>query len=124
MKKKNRPLLTQFFSPIFLKTFYITVLGEWDDKSQVNINSEVFIICNEYDFECLDAHQMLIFGLAAAENPLGVVLGGISASIVSDCCLFGGKSLATHKSERFVALSGGVLFIVFGIQSFFSTIES
>ena len=66
--------------------------------------------------------------------------------------VLGGKSLATQISERFVcqfmdlcdhcrvqlfvrlnklleyfvqiAFSGGILFIVFGIQSFFSTIES
>ncbi|XP_075104455.1 GDT1-like protein 4 isoform X2 [Nicotiana tabacum] len=54
LKKQRRPLLTQFFSPIFLKAFSITFFGEWGDKS-----------------------QLATIGLAADENPLGVVLGGI-----------------------------------------------
>ncbi|KAL8533398.1 hypothetical protein ACS0TY_009690 [Phlomoides rotata] len=53
-KKQSRPFLTQFFSPIFLKAFSITFFGEWGDKS-----------------------QLATIGLAADENPLGVVLGGI-----------------------------------------------
>ncbi|XP_048503277.1 GDT1-like protein 5 isoform X2 [Beta vulgaris subsp. vulgaris] len=53
-KKKTRPFLTQFFSPILLKAFSITFFGEWGDKS-----------------------QLATIGLAADENPFGVVLGGI-----------------------------------------------
>ncbi|GJN16151.1 hypothetical protein PR202_gb03109 [Eleusine coracana subsp. coracana] len=54
MKKQQRPFLMQFFSPIFLKAFSITFFGEWGDKSQI-----------------------ATIGLAADENPFGVVLGGI-----------------------------------------------
>ncbi|XP_022015489.1 GDT1-like protein 5 [Helianthus annuus] len=101
-KKKNRPFLTQFFSPVFLKAFSITFFGEWGDKS-----------------------QLATIGLAAAENPMGVVIGGIiGQALCQTAAVFGGKSLATQISERFIALSGGILFIIFGIQSFFSTIES
>ncbi|KAL8218598.1 hypothetical protein R6Q57_021971 [Mikania cordata] len=101
-KKKNRPLVSQFLSPIFLKAFSITFFGEWGDKSQI-----------------------ATIGLAAAENPLGVVLGGIlGQALCQTAAVFGGKSLATQISEKFIALSGGILFIVFGIQSFFATIES
>ncbi|KAK9063752.1 hypothetical protein SSX86_017624 [Deinandra increscens subsp. villosa] len=101
-KKKNRQLFSQLFSPIFLKAFSITFFGEWGDKSQI-----------------------ATIGLAAAENPLGVVLGGIvGQALCQTAAVFGGKSLATQISEKFIALSGGVLFIVFGIQSFFATIES
>ncbi|XP_024991601.1 GDT1-like protein 4 [Cynara cardunculus var. scolymus] len=100
-KKKNRPFFAQFFSPIFLKAFSITFFGEWGDKS-----------------------QLATIGLAAAENPLGVVLGGIlGQALCQTAAVFGGKSLATQISEKFIALSGGILFIVFGIQSFFSTVE-
>ncbi|XP_048440942.1 GDT1-like protein 4 isoform X2 [Pyrus x bretschneideri] len=53
-KKQRRSFLLQFFSPIFLKAFSITFFGEWGDKS-----------------------QLATIGLAADENPLGVVLGGI-----------------------------------------------
>ncbi|KAK7844276.1 gdt1-like protein 5 [Quercus suber] len=126
IKKHKRPFLSQFFSPILLKAFSITFFGEWGDKS-----------------------QLATIGLAADENPFGVVLGGILAPsmvyfLVSDALNFlrgGGFSnnrtnivyycscawwqeLAAQISEKIVALSGGVLFIVFGIQSFLSTVDS
>ncbi|XP_051144707.1 GDT1-like protein 4 [Andrographis paniculata] len=101
-KKQSRPFLTQFFSPILLKAFSITFFGEWGDKS-----------------------QLATIGLAADENPLGVVLGGIiGQALCTTAAVLGGKSLATQISEKFVSLSGGVLFIVFGIQSFLSSVES
>ncbi|KAL3824070.1 hypothetical protein ACJIZ3_020099 [Penstemon smallii] len=102
LKKQSRPFLTQCFSPILLKAFSITFFGEWGDKS-----------------------QLATIGLAADENPLGVVLGGIlGQALCTTAAVLGGKSLAKQISEKIVALSGGVLFIVFGIQSFLSTIES
>ncbi|XP_075522258.1 GDT1-like protein 4 isoform X1 [Primulina tabacum] len=102
LKKQNRPFLTQFLSPILLKAFSITFFGEWGDKS-----------------------QLATIGLAADENPLGVVLGGIlGQALCTTAAVFGGKSLATQISEKIIALSGGVLFIVFGIQSFLSTVDS
>ncbi|KAJ8760769.1 hypothetical protein K2173_018837 [Erythroxylum novogranatense] len=102
MKKEKRPLLTEFFSPIFLKAFSITFFGEWGDKSQI-----------------------ATIGLAADENPLGVVLGGVlGQALCTTAAVLGGKSLASQISERMVALSGGVLFIVFGVQSFLSSVES
>lgn len=102
IKKKKRPLLAQFFSPIFLKAFSITFFGEWGDKS-----------------------QLATIGLAADENPVGVVLGGIiGQALCTTAAVLGGKSLASQISERIVALSGGALFIVFGLQSFLSTVES
>ncbi|XP_052199051.1 GDT1-like protein 4 [Diospyros lotus] len=102
LKKQQRQVLTQLFSPIFLKAFSITFFGEWGDKS-----------------------QLATIGLAADENPFGVVLGGIlGQALCTVAAVLGGKSLATQISEKIVALSGGVLFIVFGIQSFLTTIES
>ncbi|XP_044493521.1 GDT1-like protein 4 [Mangifera indica] len=100
--KKKRPFLSQFFSPIFLKAFSITFFGEWGDKS-----------------------QLATIGLAADENPFGVVLGGIiGQALCTTAAVVGGKSLASQISEKIVALSGGVLFIVFGLQSFLSSAES
>ncbi|KAL5553487.1 hypothetical protein UlMin_040888 [Ulmus minor] len=101
-KKQSRPLLLQFFSPIFLKAFSITFFGEWGDKS-----------------------QLATIGLAADENPIGVVLGGIiGQALCTTAAVIGGKTLASQISEKIVALSGGVLFIVFGIQSFLSPVAS
>ncbi|XP_019168481.1 PREDICTED: GDT1-like protein 5 [Ipomoea nil] len=101
LKKQRRPLLTQFFSPILLKAFSITFFGEWGDKSQI-----------------------ATIGLAADENPLGVVLGGIlGQALCTIAAVLGGKSLASQISERAIALAGGVLFIVFGIQSLLSPVH-
>ncbi|KAM7464366.1 hypothetical protein LguiA_032487 [Lonicera macranthoides] len=101
-KKHRRSMLTQFFSPIFLKAFSITFFGEWGDKS-----------------------QLATIGLAADENPFGVVIGGIiGQALCTTAAVLGGKSLAKQISERIVALSGGILFIVFGIQSFLATVDS
>ncbi|KAH7516569.1 hypothetical protein FEM48_Zijuj10G0149000 [Ziziphus jujuba var. spinosa] len=102
LKKQRQPLLAQFLSPILLKAFSITFFGEWGDKS-----------------------QLATIGLAADENPLGVVLGGIiGQALCTTAAVLGGKSLASQISEKIVALSGGLLFIVFGIQSFLSPFES
>ncbi|WVY99030.1 hypothetical protein V8G54_031181 [Vigna mungo] len=101
-KKQQRSFLSQFFSPIFLQAFSITFFGEWGDKS-----------------------QLATIGLAADENPFGVVLGGIlGQALCTSAAVIGGKSLASRISEKIVALSGGVLFIVFGIQSYLSPVES
>ncbi|KHN11439.1 GDT1-like protein 5, partial [Glycine soja] len=86
----------------FLSAFSITFFGEWGDKS-----------------------QLATIGLAADENPFGVVLGGIlGQALCTAAAVVGGKSLASQISEKIVALSGGILFIVFGIQSFLSPVES
>ncbi|RWR74996.1 GDT1-like protein 5 [Cinnamomum micranthum f. kanehirae] len=101
LKKQRRPFLTQFFSPIFLKAFSITFFGEWGDKSQI-----------------------ATIGLAADQNPYGVVLGGIIGhALCTTAAVLGGKSLASQISEKMVALSGGILFLVFGVQSFLSAVE-
>ncbi|KAJ8646694.1 hypothetical protein MRB53_008442 [Persea americana] len=100
LKKQRRPFLTQFFSPIFLKAFSITFFGEWGDKSQI-----------------------ATIGLAADQNPYGVVLGGIIGhALCTTAAVLGGKSLASQISEKMVALSGGILFLVFGMQSFLSAV--
>lgn len=102
LKKQRRPILTQFFSPILLKAFSITFFGEWGDKS-----------------------QLATIGLAADENPFGVVFGGIiGQALCTTAAVMGGKSLASQISEKIVALAGGVLFILFGIQSYLATVES
>lgn len=97
-KKQQRPFLMQFFSPIFIKAFSITFFGEWGDKSQI-----------------------ATIGLAADENPFGVVLGGIIAqALCTTAAVLGGKSLASQISEKMVELSSGVLFLLFGIMSLLS----
>lgn len=101
-KKQERRFLTLFFSPILLEAFSLTFFGEWGDKSQI-----------------------ATIGLAADENPVGVVLGGILGhTLCTAAAVFGGKSLASRISERMVAVCGGVLFVVFGIQSLLTKVEN
>jgi putative Ca2+/H+ antiporter (TMEM165/GDT1 family) len=88
--------------PSLLQAFSINFFGEWGDKS-----------------------QLATIGLAADENPLGVVLGGIVAqTLCTTAAVLGGKSLASQISERIVALSGGMLFIIFGIQSLLTPVDA
>ncbi|KAJ6832825.1 GDT1-like protein 5 [Iris pallida] len=98
-KKQERRFLTQFLSPIFLKAFSITFFGEWGDKS-----------------------QLATIGMASDFNPFGVVLGGIFGhALCTTAAVLGGKSLASQISEKMVAFSSGILFLVFGLQSLLST---
>ncbi|CAL5028862.1 unnamed protein product [Urochloa decumbens] len=97
-KKHQRPFLIRFFSPVFVKAFSITLFGEWGDMSQI-----------------------ATIGLAADENPLGVVLGGVIAqALCTTAAVLGGKSLASKISEKMVGLLSGALFLVFGVMSLLS----
>ncbi|PSS30576.1 GDT1-like protein [Actinidia chinensis var. chinensis] len=99
-KKRNWPFLTHFFSPVFLKAFSVTFFGEWGDKS-----------------------QLATIGLAADGDALAVILGGITGqTLCTIAAVIGGKSLASRISERLVTLMGGVLFLFFGLLSFFSPV--
>lgn len=100
VKKQTKPFLTNFFSPVFIKAFSVTFFGEWGDKSQI-----------------------ATIGLAADENAIGVILGGILAQVLCTvAAVAGGKSLASKISERLVTMASGVLFLIFGVQSFLSTV--
>ncbi|KAJ8751829.1 hypothetical protein K2173_026023 [Erythroxylum novogranatense] len=100
-KTKQKSFLTNFFSPVFLKAFSLTFFGEWGDKSQI-----------------------ATVGLAADEDTLSVILGGIIGQILCTvAAVVGGKSLASRVSERMVTVLGGFLFLVFGVQSLFTPTE-
>ncbi|CAL5324849.1 unnamed protein product [Camellia sinensis] len=77
-KKQKRAFLNCFFSPVFLKAFSVTFFGEWGDKS-----------------------QLATISLAADEDALAVILGGITAqTLCTVAAVIGGKSLASRISER------------------------
>ncbi|KAJ1269967.1 hypothetical protein BS78_06G018700 [Paspalum vaginatum] len=97
-KKHQKSFLVRFFSPVFIQAFSITFFGEWGDMSQI-----------------------ATIGLAADENPLGVILGGVIAqALCTTAAVLGGKSLASKISEKMVGLLSGALFLVFGIMSLLS----
>ncbi|WVZ83605.1 hypothetical protein U9M48_030734 [Paspalum notatum var. saurae] len=100
-KKHQRSFLVRFFSPVFIQAFSITFFGEWGDMSQI-----------------------ATIGLAADENPLGVILGGVIAqALCTTAAVLGGKSLASKISEKTVGLLSGALFLVFGVMSLLSRPE-
>ncbi|MEY3296877.1 MAG: hypothetical protein RLZZ597_137 [Cyanobacteriota bacterium] len=78
---------------IVLESFTLTFVAEWGDRT-----------------------QLATIALAAAQHPVGVVLGAtlghaICAAIAVAC----GKLVAGRISERWLTLMGGALFILFGI---------
>jgi Ca2+/H+ antiporter, TMEM165/GDT1 family len=85
--------LGALLSPVFIKSFTMTGLAEWGDRSQI-----------------------ATIALAAQQDMWGVVLGGI---VGHACCttlaVVGGRLLATRISEKAVALVGGLLFVSFAV---------
>uniref|UniRef100_A0A7S0YAH0 GDT1 family protein n=1 Tax=Polytomella parva TaxID=51329 RepID=A0A7S0YAH0_9CHLO len=99
--KKYRNIIVSvasiFFSQVFIKSFTMTFLAEWGDRS-----------------------QLATIGLAASEDVVGVIVGGILGhAICTGAAVLGGKHLATHINERTVAIVGGVVFIIFGLHSLY-----
>ena len=109
----------RWLDPILVQVFTLTFLAEWGDRSQV-----------------------ATIGLAASANVAGVTAGGcLGHALCTGAAVLGGKGMATMISERAVAvrfvsprlpnamhshlsalhpltqLSGGVLFILFGVHS-------
>ncbi|KAK4530928.1 hypothetical protein CCYA_CCYA06G1785 [Cyanidiococcus yangmingshanensis] len=84
------------FSPLFLRAFTLTFLAEWGDRSQI-----------------------ATIALAAHRNLHGVVLGASFGHLLcTGLAVIGGRLVAHKIPERFIALCGGVLFILFGVLSF------
>jgi Ca2+/H+ antiporter, TMEM165/GDT1 family len=95
-------IVRRLVSPILLEAFTLTFLAEWGDRSQI-----------------------ATIGLAAASDVVGVTLGGIVGhALCTGAAVLGGKHLAAHIDERFVAFFGGVLFLVFGAHSLWSGVPT
>merc|ERR1711900_133942 len=83
---------------IYTQAFIMTFVAEWGDRSQV-----------------------ATIALGAAKNGVGVILGAVGGhSLCSAGACIGGKLLATRISERTVAYSGALLFIIFAFTTFLS----
>ncbi|KAJ1920094.1 GCR1-dependent translation factor 1 [Tieghemiomyces parasiticus] len=86
-------LMQQVFSPVFLQTALIMFVAEWGDRS-----------------------QLATIALAAAADMVWVSIGTIFGhALCTGLAVVGGRILATRISVRTVTLSGGALFIVFGL---------
>jgi putative Ca2+/H+ antiporter (TMEM165/GDT1 family) len=87
----------KFFSKVFIQCFTMTFLAEWGDRSQI-----------------------ATIALAAQKDAFGVTAGGIIGhALCTGVAVLGGKLLATRISERTILLSGGFLFLVFGLHSIY-----
>ncbi|XP_064637448.1 putative divalent cation/proton antiporter TMEM165 isoform X2 [Lineus longissimus] len=93
----RRRKILGFISRIFLESFTLTFLAEWGDRSQI-----ATII------------------LAAREDVIGVILGGIIGhSLCTGLAVMGGRFIAQRISIRTVTLTGGVVFLLFALSAFF-----
>ena len=71
---------------IISKAFMLTFIGEWGDRT-----------------------KFATISLAASQNPIGVILGGILGhAICTAIVVFSGKAIASHLSEKVITFVGGV----------------
>ena len=90
----------KFLSPVLIQAFTLTFVAEWGDRSQI-----------------------ATIALAAAKNPIGVTLGGIVGhSICTGGAVIFGSALASKISHRTVNLSGGALFVFFGLMTLYQLV--
>lgn len=91
--KVRRNPLTVLASPILIKTFTITFVAEWGDRSQI-----------------------ATIALAASKNVYGVTLGGVLGhAICTAIAVIGGKALSERISERTMLYLGGCVFLLFAV---------
>ncbi len=77
------------------QAFVMTFLAEWGDRTQFATAS-----------------------LAAVQNPIGVIAGGILGhAICAAIAVYSGKAIASRLSEKVITAIGGALFLVFAIVS-------
>lgn len=88
--------LAAVFSPVLIKSFSMTLLAEWGDRSQI-----------------------ATIALAASRDLYGVIVGGVLGhGLCTGLAVVGGRLLATRISEKAVALMGGILFVLFAFLTF------
>eukprot|EP00658_Telonema_sp_P-2_P030685 TRINITY_DN23135_c0_g1_i1.p1 TRINITY_DN23135_c0_g1~~TRINITY_DN23135_c0_g1_i1.p1 ORF type:complete len:173 (-),score=49.18 TRINITY_DN23135_c0_g1_i1:381-899(-) len=92
-QKTRRNPLAALFSPVLVKTFTLTFVAEWGDRSQI-----------------------ATIALAAAKNVYGVTAGGILGhALCTGIAVIGGKLLAERISERTMLYLGGIVFLLFAV---------
>lgn len=94
-KQKNiKPLKSKYNFSIVINSFIMTFISEIGDRSQITT-----------------------IVLAAHKNPWGVTFGATGGhALCTGIAVLGGKLLASRISEKNVAICGGVLFLLFGVE--------
>ena len=98
-KKKpsqRRVKTSRFDLTVFMRSFVMTFINEIGDRSQI-----------------------ATIVLASHKNPWGVTFGSFSGhGLCTAIAVLGGKFLATKISEKNIAIIGGALFLIFGLEAF------
>lgn len=93
VEKREQVAAVRTTPGIVLEAFTLTFVAEWGDRT-----------------------QLATIALAAAQHPVGVVLGAtLGHAICAAIAVICGKLIAGRISERWLTLIGGLLFILFGI---------
>ncbi|KAF2285589.1 hypothetical protein GH714_005647 [Hevea brasiliensis] len=96
VKEKVSRRLTNPFEIVW-KSFSLVFFAEWGDRS-----------------------MLATIALGAAQSPWGVATGAIAGHLVAtSIAILGGAFLANYISEKLVGYSGGVLFLLFAVATFF-----
>jgi len=96
-KEKKNAKSTIAVAFIFWQALTLTFLGEWGDRSQITT-----------------------IALASQSSAAAVFFGAsLGHALCTGLAVIGGKYLAKSISERWVNISGGVLFLLFGIHNVF-----
>lgn len=91
----SRAITKAWQHSVVAEAFMLTFIAEWGDRSQIST-----------------------IALAASSNPYAVTLGGITGhAICTGCAVLGGTFVAHKISVRMVNITGGALFLVFGLVS-------
>lgn len=82
---------------VISKAFTLTFVAEWGDRT-----------------------QFATISLAAAQNPIGVIAGGILGhAICAAIAVYSGRAIAAHLSEKVITAIGGILFLIFAGVTYF-----
>ncbi len=93
LEKREQAAAVRTTPGVVLEAFTLTFVAEWGDRT-----------------------QLATIALAAAQHPVGVVLGAtLGHAICAAIAVICGKLVAGCISERWLTLIGGLLFILFGI---------
>jgi putative Ca2+/H+ antiporter (TMEM165/GDT1 family) len=80
---------------IYWQALSLTFIAEWGDRSQI-----------------------ATIALAAAKDPLGVIIGGVVGhSLCTGLACVGGKVIAGRISERNMLIIGGIIFLCFAVHA-------
>lgn len=94
-KQAKLSYLHVLLGPIFVQCLTMTFLAEWGDRSQI-----------------------ATIALAAAHNPLVVIIGAtLGHMICSGLAVVGGSLLASRINERTISAVGGCLFLMFAAHA-------